>query len=171
MPKRRFAMYDLVHIAKDLGSSMSHFTADVDAIVLGTYASPCGGSDYNSYSLYVKDDGPTSWYYGEQLTLIQHKAQAILKEWKTKEKEQEKLESSLDWIFANGPAVIKSASGYTIEALARKLGIANLWGWSGEGFTYWSNAQAVMHIAKPFLRNKDKNSFLKFAATQRKIHA
>lgn len=69
---QKFQRYDLVHIAKDLGKSMSHFESDVDAIVLYSYEQECGKSvnGHKQYGLYVKGYGQTAWYYEEQLTLI-----------------------------------------------------------------------------------------------------
>ena len=52
---------------------MSHFTSDVDAIVL--YSSHqelgCKQIGEEKYALYIKEQGTTAWYYDWQLTLIE----------------------------------------------------------------------------------------------------
>jgi len=67
---QKFAVGQRVRIAKDLGPSMSHFTADCEATVKYTYAHAFGGNDIKSYSL-IFDDGSTSaWYEEHQLSAI-----------------------------------------------------------------------------------------------------
>lgn len=70
--KQKFQRYDLVHIAKDLGNSMSHFKSDVDAIVLYSYEQECGHklAEGTTYALYIQEYGHTAWYYENQLTLV-----------------------------------------------------------------------------------------------------
>ena len=70
---QKFQRYDLVHITKDLGDSMSRFTSDVDAIVLYSYHQEYGGEQIGEakYALYIKEKGHTAWYYDWQLTLIE----------------------------------------------------------------------------------------------------
>lgn len=70
---QKFQRYDLVHIIKDLGSSMSHFTSDVDAIVLYSSHQEHGGEQVgeSKYALYIRGQGTTAWYYDWQLTLIE----------------------------------------------------------------------------------------------------
>lgn len=55
---QKFGKYDYVRIAKDLGSSMSHFPADEDAIVMYSYHDLYGGSrkDHH-YCIYIKGQG------------------------------------------------------------------------------------------------------------------
>lgn len=161
MSKQLFHADDLVQVAKDLGPSMSHFTADCRAIVIGSYCDLYGGNrDCHTYSLYLEGRGECSWYEEWQLTLIEHNQQVLLQEWRAARDKKIAQESDLDWIFANGAQVLKSASGASIEALGAKLGIDNLWGSMGEGITYYSNAIAILAYCEPFLRSGDKAAFL-----------
>ena len=68
---QKFPVGSRVHIAKDLGNSMSHFNSDCDATVEYVYAHAFGGSDVKSYSLIIDDYGSVAWYHEWQLTLIE----------------------------------------------------------------------------------------------------
>lgn len=155
-----FTNGDLVHIAKDLGSSMSHFTSDADAIVMYSYNDRYGGGDTKSYSLYIKGHGEVSWYYEHQLTLIAKDQLHLLTQWKAEADTLAKQVSDLDWIFKNGDAVIKQTHGSTIAALAAQMGITDLWGSRGEGVTYYENARGVLAFAYPYLTTGDKEGWL-----------
>ena len=169
---QKFHMGDLVHVAKDLGPSMSHFTNDIDAIVLGSYADQYGYGDNNSYSLHLKGRGHCSWYYADQLTLIEKSRSDILEEWKRDEAIDDAQKSDLDWIFSNGPEIIKAqkATGQTVLALTKCLGITadQMWGKNGEGATWYSNAMRVLALAEPFLLAKDKMGWLEICEQRRK---
>ena len=160
---QKYKKGDLVHVAKDLGSAMFHFTNDVDAVVIGSYKDQYGGSNSKSYTLHIKGQGETSWYEEHQLTLIEHNRFDILKTWEEQEKAEEKQKSNLDWIFKNGKDVLKSTHNSTVSTLAKCLGCSNLWGSSGEGFVYYQNAMTVMTMAKPFLEKNDKVGWLDFS--------
>lgn len=70
---KKFAIGDIVRIAKDLGPSMSHFTSDADAVVMGTYGTEYGSGKVeinDSYGLYIRDEGYCAWYSPQQLTKI-----------------------------------------------------------------------------------------------------
>lgn len=69
---QKFKRGDLVRIAKDLGPSMSHFTADALAVVVGSYKDQYGGGREaeKSYTLHIQGRGPCSWYHEHQLTLV-----------------------------------------------------------------------------------------------------
>jgi len=73
--KQLYKKGDLVHINADLGDTMSHFTKDVDAIVLYSYNEKySGGVDTDvehNYCLYIKGQGKSSWYYEHQLKLLE----------------------------------------------------------------------------------------------------
>lgn len=162
MSEQQFKKFDLVRVAKDLGLSMSHFTSDCDAIVIGSYADQYDGDDHESYTLHLKGRGQSSWYYGHQLTLIESDRNDLLQAWKDEELAEKKQKSDLDWIFANGEDVLKGAHGATIEALAECFGLTNLWGSRGEGITYYTNAMMTLRLAEPFLRVGDKDGWLAF---------
>ena len=67
---QKFPVGSRVHIAKNLGSSMSHFPSDVNATVQYVYAHAFGGSNIKSYSLNIDGVGSVAWYYENQLTAI-----------------------------------------------------------------------------------------------------
>jgi hypothetical protein len=166
---QKFKNGDLVRVAKDLGPRMSHFTADCDAIVIGSYADQFGGGSddddedsraQHQYTLYLKDEGETSWYEEDQLTLIESGRRDKLKEWKAASKAEAKQKGDLDWIFANGPAVAEKPHGASIQALAECFGLTNLWGRNGEGITYYSNAMGTLELAAPYLKAGDKAGWL-----------
>jgi hypothetical protein len=163
--RQKFHKGDLVRIAKDLGSCMSHFTADCDAIVLGSYRDQFGGSgnDTKSYSVFLKDEGECSWYEEWQLTLIQPARLDLLKEWETAMEKDREEKSEHEWIFEHGKEVLKEGYSASIETLAGDLGITNMWGSHGEGYVYMSNALAVMAHASRFLKKNDKKGWLKHA--------
>lgn len=162
---QKFNKGDWVRVAKDLGSSMSHFTADCEAIILGSYADQYGGNDHSNYSLYIKDKGPVSWYHEPQLTLIESGRLDKLAEWEAKQEEECKQASDMDWVFAHGADVLENAHGATILALAKCFGLTNLWGKRGEGVTYYSNAIGTLNLAEPFLLSGDKDGWLAYAET------
>lgn len=69
--KQKFQRGDRVRIAADLGSSMRHFPADQDALVLYSYHNMFGLDDRDSWCLYLfKSGGNCSWYHTNQLTAI-----------------------------------------------------------------------------------------------------
>ena len=82
---QKFHKGDLVHIAKDLGPSMSHFESDIDAIVISSYNDKYGNGDTKSYTLHLKGFGKCSWYYEHQLTLIKYNCLDLLKQWEVYE--------------------------------------------------------------------------------------
>lgn len=160
---QKFKKGDLVKIAKDLGSSMSHFTNDCEAIVMGSYADKFGGPDTKSYTLFLENGGECAWYEEHQLTLIESDRMDLLDKWENEQKAERELKSNLDWIFENGKEVSKNPHGASIEALASCFGLTNLWGPNGEGFEYYNNAINTMGIANSFLISGDKDGWLKFA--------
>lgn len=164
---QKFCKGDYVRVAKDLGPCMSHFTADCDAIVIGSYKDRYGGNDTKSYTLHLKGRGETSWYEEWQLTLIERNRNDLLEQWEKEEEEEDNLHSNLDWIFANGQSVLHGATGATIGALANCIGVSNLWGSHGEGFVYYQNAMAILHLAKPFLESGDKSGWISFSENVR----
>jgi hypothetical protein len=157
---QKFNKGDLVHIAKDLGTSMRHFTADVDAIVIGSYFDQFRCGNKETYTLFLKGRGEVSWYLGSQMTLLETGRYDLLEEWEAERNERIKRHSDLDWIFANGAEVYENATGTTAQALASCFGLHNLWGPSGEGFVFHENALGTMELAKPYLLAGDKEGWL-----------
>ncbi len=153
MADQQFTRGDLVHVEP-------HFTADVDAIVLYSYADEYGGDDHETYSLHLRGKGALSWYYGSQLTLIEHGRLDLLETWEDEREAEIELKGGLDWIFDHGPEVLEKPHGATIIALGQCLGITGLWGSNGEGFIYYENARRILNAAQPFLETRDKAGWL-----------
>lgn len=167
---QKFKKYDLVRVAKNLGLLMDHFEADVDAIVIGSYADQYGGNNTRDYTLYIHDYGRVSWYCEHQLTLIKHDQKALLDQWENEKESETKQKSDIDWIFEHGDEVLKNPHGASIQTLASCLGIDNLWGSRGEGMTYYSNAMGTLKMAKPFLETNDKAGWLNKANEMKRIN-
>jgi hypothetical protein len=157
---QKFHKGDLVHVAKDLGPTMGHFTADIDAIVLGSYKDQYGGSNTKSYSLHLKGQGHCSWYWESQLEMLEANRGDLLAKWEDDRAAELEILSDLDWIFENGPEVAEAPKGASIQALFSALGYGSLWGSNGEGINYYENSHLVMALAKPFLLAKDKGGWL-----------
>lgn len=160
----RFNRGDLVHIAADLGPHMPHFTSDVDAIIIGSYADQFGGNDHDSLTVYIKGQGETSWYCSHQLTLLKPNRLDLLDQWKSEDETERVQKSDLDWIFSHGAEVLESAHGASVQALADCFGLSNLWGNHREGFVYYTNVMKTLTLAEPFLRSGDKKGWLEFCA-------
>lgn len=157
---QKFQKGDWVRIAKDLGPSMSHFTADCEAIVIGSYKDQYGGDNTDSFTLHLKGRGQSSWYYDSQLTMIESGRLDKLQAWEEEAEAERKQKSDLEWIFANGPEVAEKPHGASIQALAECFGLTNLWGRNGEGITYYSNAMGTLELAAPYLKAGDKAGWL-----------
>ena len=168
---------DLVHIAANLGASMSHFQSDTDAIVLGSYADlypqyDTKGTQTDHYSLFIKGGGESAWYYDSQLTLIESSRLDLLDEWKRQRTERVREAKDLDWIFSHSTDVLVKPSGATLVGLAECLGFTEdqLWGSRGEGMTFYSNGLAVLAHAAPFLTANDKAGWLAYCETFKQEH-
>ena len=164
MNEQKFQKGDLVHVAANLGSAMSHFTADIDGIIIGSYADQYGGSGTDSYTLHLKGRGECSWYWENQLTLIEADRLDLLDKWKQELEAEIKQKGDLDWIFENGPDVAAAPHGASLQSLADSLGLGSLWGSRGEGVTYWTRSMQILEVATPYLKNKDKGGWLALAS-------
>ncbi len=164
---QKFHRDDLVRIADDLGPAMSHFTAAVDAVVVGSYADCFGGEGRHCYTLDLEEGGESSWYDESQLTLIEHGRGDLRQSWKAARDVVAKQSGDLDWIFANGEEVLDSTHGATVSALGDCLGAGNLWGADGEGVTYYQNALSILSHAAPYLVAGDKGGWLDYVSALR----
>ena len=79
----RFQPGDLVKIGKNLGAAARFLHTDVEAIVEYSYAGKYGGLEDNSYCLYVKGIGKSSWYDANHLTLIEPGRLDLIETWKS----------------------------------------------------------------------------------------
>jgi hypothetical protein len=91
--KQKFGKLSFVHVCKEMPEFMSHFESNFDAIVDGTYSQLFGGSDINSYSLYMIKNNKVvdniSWYEENQLLLLPNqdkdKAEGMIEEYNLRE--------------------------------------------------------------------------------------
>lgn len=164
--KQKFQKGDYVRVAKDLGSSMSHFPSDCNAIVIGSYADQFGGKDIKSYTLFLENRGESSWYEEWQLELIEASRLDLLDEWEKLRQDKITKHSNLDWIFANGKEVLENPTGASMQSLANCIiPDYNLWGNNGEGFVYHANVTIIKTLAEPFLLEGNKDKWVEFAKT------
>jgi len=157
---QKFQRGDHVQVAKDLGPYMTHFTADCEAIVIGSYKDQYGGSQADTYTIHIKGQGRTSWYDEHQLTLMEAGRADLLDQWEHEQETEAAQKRDLDWIFANGAEVLECPHGASVQALADCFGLTNLWGSRGEGFVYFQNARGTLELARPFLEAGDKDAWL-----------
>lgn len=168
MSEQQFHRGDLVRVADDLGPSMKHFSgAGSEAVVVGSYVDQFGGDrpGGGGYTLYLRGDGSTSWYYESQLTLVEPGRVDLLETWEAEIAADAREKSDLAWIFAHGEEVAEKGYGASIAALARCLGVENLWGSHGEGFVYVENCLKVLALADPYLVAGDEAGWRAFATS------
>lgn len=147
----KFRVGDLVYAVKNQGPSRSHFPSDCRAVVIEAN----GG-----YGLFLEGHGKHWWYEDEHLTLIEHNRADLLAEWEDAQEKELEQQSDLDWIFQNGPELVESCPGASVQTLGACLGVRNMWGSCGEGMTFYMNAMAVLDVARPYLKERDKQGFL-----------
>lgn len=156
---QKFHKGDHVRVASDLGPHMSHFQADCEAIVIGSYKDQYGGSNSKSYTIHIKGRGKVSWYEEWQLELLEANRLDLLAQWEGAANAEAELKGDMDWIFANGDAVLNQPHGATLAALGKALGIDDLWGSRGEGIDCYTNALSVLAFSEPYLRAGDRVGF------------
>lgn len=165
MAEQKFKRGDKVHIAKNLGNSMSHFESDKDAIVMYSYVERCGGTDENGghvYCLMLLPEGyECSWYWERQLTFIEHVGEWGITEVKAEKFGRQQLQTDLRWIVKNWTVIRDNPPGPTLGELMRRIGITNPWGASGEGIKYYENAQFMLRHLGPALDTGDEEAVLK----------
>lgn len=147
MRTQKFRRGDLVHIAKITSEWMAHFDSDLDAIVMGSYKDQFGGDNVQSYTLLLLPRGSScSWYEEHQLTKIGHVGEEGIKMAKEQREKQDALHADLDWIISNWPRIRdEGVPGASMGKLAELAGGLDLWGSSGEGFTYYTRSKWLMH--------------------------
>lgn len=168
--QQKFKRGDVVHIAKDLGPMMSHFTADVDAIVMGSYRDQFGVGSTSRYTLMFLDGYECSWYDEYDLTLLRHGGEEEITKVKQAREAKEEQESDLVWIVENWKKLKKEGiGGATLNELIRLMGVAEPWGPRGEGVDYYINAQAAVRILDPVLCTGDLDKVRAFLAGERNL--
>ncbi len=134
---------DRVKLADDLGPSMRHFPgAGQEAYVEASYHDQFGGSGDHCYTLMMLDGSGISWYYERQLTLVKAGDLEGYQAVKLAGEERSAMESQLPWIIENWK-ILKAEDrmpGSSIETLAKLAGMRDMWGDSGEGLVWYTNA-------------------------------
>lgn len=167
-PEQQFSKGDLVQLASEFPSWMSHFSGiGCRAVVQYSYKERYGGSVPNghNYSLWIEGKGSGAWYDEPLLTLIEHGRQDLLDTWEQNRKDDKERRSDLDWIFSQWKGApiedcMKGFDGVVAQALYTTLGGGSLWGSRGEGITYFTNQMKMFEIAAPFLIAGDREGFL-----------
>lgn len=168
----KYRAYDHVQIKE---MPRSHFPNNIDAIVLYSSSSQYGKEvlDDDYYCLWVNGRGEVSWYYPNNLDLIEHDRKDLLDKWKADEDERISRESDLDWIFKNGKKFVKTGKipGASAETLWHCVvdKSKSMWGSHGEGLTYFLNGLRIFQLAKPFLETGDKNGWIQFCNEQKTL--
>lgn len=156
--KQKFIRGDIVHIAKDLGSSMDHFDNDKDAIIIGSYDDQFGGGDIDDYTVMFCESGcECSWYREHQLTLIRHAGEMEIHRIKDAKAERDAQYSNIDWILSNWTKIRKRVPGATMSKLMSMIGIDNPWGRNGEGFNYYRNSHTTFSFFDKVLSTGDES--------------
>jgi hypothetical protein len=171
MNPQKFKRGDIVHIAADLGESMSHFEKDKDVVIIGSYADQFGGNDTKSYTVLFLDDGnEVSWYEEHQLTFLYHGGENLISKIVKQRQERHKIESDLGWIISNWGKIRKQgAPAATICKLMSLIGITNPWGKHGEGIDYHNHANYTMKCLDPILSTGDIKKVEQFIAEFPKV--
>ena len=78
----RFQPGDFVRISKNLGTAARYLHTDAEAVVEYSYAGKYGGNEDNSYALFIRGIGRSSWYDANHLTLIESGRSDLIEEWK-----------------------------------------------------------------------------------------
>jgi hypothetical protein len=134
---------DVVHVAKDLGQSMSHFKNDFEAVVIGSYADQfysLGPNNVDNYTLADLDTGSEiSWYHDSQLTFLRHGGEELIQSIEKARAERHAEQSTLEWIVPHW----NSAGQVSLQALSNMIGFGDLWGRRGEGIDLFYNMEAV----------------------------
>lgn len=142
---------------------MSHFTNDVDAIILGSYDDQYGGGNKDDWSVMFCDSGfSCSWYHTKQLTFIRHAGEEEIHRIREAKEERDKQKSDIDWILANWKEIRAYPPQATMDKLMAMIGIRNPWGSRGDGMTYHANMIATLNYLDPVLMTGDKEKLTQF---------
>jgi hypothetical protein len=172
MVKQKFKRGDVVHIAAELGQSMSHFENDKDAVILGSYADQFGGDCTSDYTVKFLDDGSEcSWYEEHQLTFLYHGGEEFIVKITKETEEREKVESDLGWIVDNWKRIREDViPAATSKKLMSLIGITNPWGNRGEGIDYYNHFKYTVKCLDSVLLTGDIKKVKKFVEEFPKVN-
>lgn len=168
---QKFKRGDVVHIAANLGQSMSYFTKDKDVVILGSYADQFGGNNTKSYTVLFPDDGnEVSWYQENQLTFLRYGGEEFIIEIIEERRKREKVESDLQWIVDNwGNMRNNSIPSATLNKLMSLIGITNPWGNHGEGIDLYNHQKYTIKCLDSILLTGDIKKVKQFIAEFPKV--
>lgn len=152
---QKFKRGDVVHIAADLGQSMSHFTKDVDVVILGSYADQFGGGNVKDYTvLFCSNGNEVAWYEEHQLTFLYYGGEKLISKIKKEREGRQEVEGDLNWIVDNWRVIKTRGRGYpsaSMDKLMSLIGITEPWGRHGEGIDRWTHIQYTLTHLDPIL--------------------
>jgi hypothetical protein len=153
---QKFKRGDLVMIAKDLGSSMQHFTADCRAIVIASYNEQFGGGagdGEHTYTVFVEGKGETAWYYESQLTLIEHNP-ALLQTWLEHAEARKRDHTNLKWIIDHWDQALKISNANIILTVMEAMEFDSAFNRNGEYYVLWNDWDNMLPVANTLVAAK-----------------
>lgn len=136
--EQKFKRGNLVHIAKNLGPTMSHFDNDKDAVIIGSYADLYGGSDTKSYTvMFIETGNECSWYEEHQLTLVNEGGGHLFKEAKKNRKRISAQNTDINYIVSKLDD--GGLSSESVLLLFKILGYKTSFHTNGEYFVLFSD--------------------------------
>ncbi len=170
--EQKFKRGDVVHIAADLGQCMSHFTADKDVVIMGSYADQFGGENTKNYTvLFCEDGNECSWYKEYQLIFLRHGGEELITKIKKDREVKERVERDLGWIVDNWKEIReKGVPGASLNTLMSLIGITNPWGNHGEGIDLYNHQSYTMKCLDPVLLTGDIEKVKQFIAKFPKVN-
>ena len=153
MSEQQFQRGDVVGVADDLGSYMSHFPSGGEAIVMYSYRDRYGGrpDSPSDYSLMFMDGSEVAWYRESQLTFLRRGGESEIQRIIAEREARTSQESDLRWIAANWPTIRTKVPGASAAELMRRVGITNPWGSEGEGMAWYANWEQTFAAVDPIL--------------------
>lgn len=171
MSKQKFNRGDVVHIAVDLGQSMSHFEKDKDVVILGSYADEFGGNNTRDYTVLFEDGNECAWYQEYQLTFLRYGGEELISEIKKTRNERNKVVSDLGWIVDNWKKIRKEGvPGATMVKLMSLIGITSPYGNHGEGIDYYNHTKYTTRCLDAILSTGDIGKVQQFIADFPKVN-
>jgi hypothetical protein len=152
----RFKHGDLVKVADDLGEWMAHFQKGCEAIVDYSFADKFGYGDEESYGIFIKGSGTTSWYPGSVLTFIRH-APELLKEWNEERDKDTKQKSDIKWIHENWQKVKSKSSSVTALACMEFIGFETSFHRNGEYFILFEDWRMLLPYIDRLMTAKNED--------------
>lgn len=137
------------------------------AIIVASYADQFGGTNHNSFTLFVEGEAEVSWFESYRLELIESDQFKLLSKWRHDRQKQIDQWADIDWIFSHPESLTRGAS---LQALANCMGFGSLWGARGEGVDWAINARNVAEYARPFVEAGDQRGWFRLCEALKARH-